>query len=99
MVVIPTPREVKAEESASRLVSGSGAPLRATDRFSYLRKREKGFECINAHPETVALQQEAIPNAAISECTSHFFPIDTLGKSEVDSACCIEGFQLFPGEL
>ena len=46
--------------------------------------------CINTHPETVALKHEAIPHAAIPDSTNHFFLVNTLGKSEFDSACSIE---------
>ncbi len=42
--------------------------------------------CINAHPETVALQQEAIPDTAISESTNHIFLVKTQRESKVDSA-------------
>ena len=54
--------------------------------------------CINAHPETVALQQEAIPDTAISESTNHIFLVKTQRESKVDSACFVEGSQLFAGE-
>ena len=49
--------------------------------------------------QTVALKEEAIPHTAISNCTSHFFLVNTLGESEFDSACFIERFQLFGGKL
>src|SRR3982074_1377695 len=48
---------------------------------------------------TVALYQEAIPHSAIPDCTNHFSLVNTLGESEVDSACAVEGFQLFGGEF
>src|SRR4030088_1305962 len=48
---------------------------------------------------TVALEQEAIPHSAIPDCTNHFSLVNTLGESELDSACSIEGFQLFGGEF
>src|ERR1700704_1349589 len=54
--------------------------------------------CIILLPETIALEQEAIPHAAIPNCTNHFSLVNTLGESELDSACSIEGFQLFGGE-
>jgi hypothetical protein len=49
--------------------------------------------------ETVALEQEAIPHAAIPDGTNHFFLVNILGEFEVDSACPIEGFHLFGGEF
>ena len=45
------------------------------------------------------LEQQAIPRAAISNCTNHFSVVNTLGESGFDSACSIEGFQLFGGEF
>src|SRR6266481_5295196 len=48
---------------------------------------------------SVALKQQAIPHAAIPDCTNHFSLVNTLWKSEFDSACSIEGFQLFGGEF
>src|SRR3981081_1365610 len=48
---------------------------------------------------TVALEQEAIPHSAIPDCTNHFSLVNTLGESEFDLTCSIEGFQLFGGEL
>src|SRR6266404_4931270 len=50
-------------------------------------------------PEVPHLEQQAIPHAAISSCTDHFSVVNTLRESELDSACSIEGFQLFGGEL
>jgi hypothetical protein len=50
-------------------------------------------------PEAVALEREPIPGAALPNCTNHFSLVNTLGESELDSACSIEGFQLFGGEL
>src|SRR6266404_7881420 len=41
----------------------------------------------------------AMPHAAISSCTDHFSVVNTLRESELDSACSIEGFQLFGGEF
>ncbi|MDQ1409620.1 MAG: hypothetical protein QOJ41_1355, partial [Acidobacteriaceae bacterium] len=31
--------------------------------------------------------------------TNQFSPVNTLGESELDSACSVEGFQLFGGEF
>ena len=45
--------------------------------------------------QTVALKEEAIPHTAISNCTRHFFLVNTLGESEFDSDSFIERFQLF----
>jgi AcrR family transcriptional regulator len=41
-------------------------------------------------PETVALEQEAVPHAAISDSTNRFSLVNTLGESEFDLACSIE---------
>ena len=50
-------------------------------------------------PKPVTLKHEAIPRAAIPNCTNHFSVVNTLRESELDSACSIEGFQLFRGEF
>ena len=44
------------------------------------------------------LEQQAIPHAAIPDCASRFPLVSTLGKSEFDLTCSIEGFQLFGRE-
>src|ERR1700704_6405148 len=49
-------------------------------------------------PELSRLEQQAIPHAAIPDCASRFPLVSTLGKSEFDLACSIEGLQLFGGE-
>src|ERR1700721_3766026 len=49
--------------------------------------------------ETFALNQQAIPRAAVSNCTNHFSVVNTLRESGFDSACSIEGFQWFGGEF
>src|SRR5260370_9995464 len=49
--------------------------------------------------EVPHLEQQAIPHATIPNCTNHFSVVNTLGESELDSACSIEGFQLFGGEF
>src|ERR1700738_2994436 len=45
------------------------------------------------------LEQQAIPRAAIPNCTNHFSVVNTLRESRFDSACSIEGFQFFGGEF
>src|ERR1700682_5674866 len=50
-------------------------------------------------PSSGSLQQEAIPRAAIPNCTNRFSVVNTLRESGFDSACSIEGFQLFGGEF
>ena len=50
-------------------------------------------------PEGLHLEQQAIPRAAVSNCTNHFSVVNTLRESGFDSACSIEGFQLFGGEF
>ena len=44
-------------------------------------------------------EQQAIPRAAIPNFTNHFSVVNTLRESRFDSACSIEGFQLFGGEF
>src|ERR1700726_3924046 len=52
------------------------------------------------HPlQHAGLEQQAIPRAAIPNCTNHFSVVNTLRESGFDSACSIEGFQLFGGEF
>jgi hypothetical protein len=46
-----------------------------------------------------ALKRQAIPRAAIPNCTNHLSVVNTLRESGFDSACSIEGFQLFGGEF
>src|SRR6266851_4103181 len=55
--------------------------------------------CITILPEVPHLDQQAIPRAAIPNCTNHFSVVNTLRESRFDSACSIEGFQLFGGEF
>src|SRR5258708_13533121 len=45
------------------------------------------------------LEQQAIPRSAIPSRANHFSVVNTLGESELDPACSIEGFQLFGGEF
>src|SRR3984957_1578210 len=46
-----------------------------------------------------ALKQQAIPRAAIPNFTNHLSVVNTLRESELDSACSVEGLQLFGGEF
>src|ERR1700720_359176 len=55
--------------------------------------------CITILPEVPHLEQQAIPRAPISYCTNHFSVVNTLRESRFDSACSIEGLQLFGGEF
>src|SRR6202795_3788151 len=55
--------------------------------------------CITILTEVPRLEQQAIPHAAIPDSTNHFSLVNTLGETELDSACSIEGFQLFGGEF
>jgi hypothetical protein len=50
-------------------------------------------------PAVPPLEQQAIPRAAIPNCTDHLSVVNTLRESGFDSACSIEGFQLFGGEF
>ena len=49
--------------------------------------------------EVPRLEQQAIPRAAMPNRTNHFSPIKTMWESELDSACSIQGFQLFGGQF
>ena len=63
-------------------------------------KADRDYQDIKKYPvEAVALKQEAIPHAAIPDSTNHFSLVNTLGESEFDLACSVEGFQLFGGEF
>ena len=55
--------------------------------------------CITILHEVPHLEQQAIPHAAVPSCTNHFSVVNTLGETELDSACSIQGFQLLGGEL
>src|ERR1700730_13501208 len=55
--------------------------------------------CITIRPGVPRLELQAIPRAAVPNCTNHFSLVNTLGESELDSACPIQGFQLFGGEF
>src|SRR6202158_1014371 len=55
--------------------------------------------CITIPPEVPHLELQEVPRAAIPNCTNHFSVVNTLGESGFDSACSIEGFQLFGGEF
>jgi hypothetical protein len=66
------------------------------------REQERSLNagtCITILPEVPHLEQQAIPRAAIPICTNHFAVVNTLRESKFDSACSIEGFQLFGGEF
>src|ERR1700676_1558187 len=45
------------------------------------------------------LKQQVIPRAAIPNFTNHLSVVNTLRESELDSACSVEGLQLFGGEF
>jgi len=51
------------------------------------------------HHILIALENEAVPQGAIANSTSHSPLINTLWESEVDLACSIEGLQIFGGEF
>jgi hypothetical protein len=50
-------------------------------------------------PETVALEQEAVPHAAIPDCTHHFFLVKMLREAEFNSTRVVQALQLFGGEF
>src|SRR6266852_81070 len=55
--------------------------------------------CITMLTELLHLEQQAIPRASIPNLTNHFSLVNTLGEFELNSACSVEGFQLFGGEF
>ncbi len=55
--------------------------------------------CVAILPAASHLEQQTIPRAAIPHCTNHFSVVNTLRESGFDSACSIEGVQLFGGEF
>src|SRR5260370_41770164 len=55
--------------------------------------------CITIPPEGSHLEQQAIPHAAIPNCTNHFSVVNTLRESRFDSTCSIEGFQLVSEQI
>jgi len=48
-------------------------------------------------PETVSLEQEAVPHAAIPACTHHFFPVKMLREAEFNSTRVLQALQLRKG--
>jgi len=84
--------------------TASRRPVESTPIFPSLGSKRKAqtpaliIACINSHPETDALEQQAIPHAAIPDGTNHFSRVNTLWESEFDLACSIEGFHLFGGQ-
>jgi len=70
-------------------------------RFAVTRQSgsSNGSADYRVHHILIALENEAVPQAAIADSTSHFPLINTLWESEVDLACSIEGLQIFGGEF
>ena len=69
--------------------------LHSQQRLSFQRNSAAKFSsCADR-----CAKHEAIPRAAIPICTNHFSVVNTLRESGFDSACSIEGFQLFGGEF
>jgi hypothetical protein len=79
--------------------------VRVEDRFRLPRSsgaigKANAGACITILPEGPHyLELQAILRAAIPNCTNHFSVVNTLGESELDSACSMEGFQLLGGEF
>jgi hypothetical protein len=68
----------------------SGLCKKASTRWSVLIPR-------NRDPETVAIKQEAVPDAAIPDCTHHFFLVKMLREAEFNSTRVVEALQLCGG--
>jgi hypothetical protein len=50
-------------------------------------------------PETLTLEQEAIPHPAMPDCTHHFFLVKMLREAEVNSTRFVQALPLFGGEF
>src|SRR5580698_7396870 len=66
--------------------------MKASTRLSMVTPR-------NRDPETVALEQETVPHAAIPDCTHHFFLVKMLREAEFNSTRVVQTLQLFGGEF
>src|SRR6202023_1666184 len=98
------PKNIKRAHSMSRTPRSNNSEVRAQKTLALtasrpLRRPALIVTRIQYPDESVALKHEAVPHAAIPDSTNHFSLVNTLGESEVDLACSIEGFQLFGGEL
>ena len=68
-------------------------------RHSGIRGKLNTGTWITILPGVPRLERQAIPRAAISNGTNHLSLVYTLRESGFDSACSIEGLQLFGGEF
>ena len=50
-------------------------------------------------PETLTLEQEAIPHPAMPDCTHHFFLAKMLREAEFNSTRFVQALPLFGGEF
>src|ERR1700704_5205182 len=91
---IPQPRRGPVNFSSVQSTNSKGVPG-AADTPCFVPFTDS----VISSAMTLPPEQQAIPRAAISNCTNHFSVVNTLRESRFDSACSIEGFQLFGGEL
>src|SRR6202048_617013 len=99
---IPQPRRGPVSFSSLRSANSKGVSGAAdTTCFVPFRDSVISFAmiCLPSSQISRHLEQQAIPHAAIPNCTNHFSVVNTLRESGFDSACSIEGFQLFGGEF
>src|SRR6267378_3074363 len=99
---IPQPRRGPVNFSSLRSTNSKGVSGAAdTTCFAPFTDSVSSFAMTlpPEQPVFAALEQQAIPRAAIPDCTNHLSVVNTLRESGFDSACSIEGFQLFGGEF
>src|SRR6202790_842822 len=99
---IPQPRRGPVSFSSLRSANSKGVSGAAdTTCFVPFTDSVISFAmiCLPSSQISRHLEQQAIPHAAIPNCTNHFSVVNTLRESGFDSACSIEGFQLFGGEF
>src|ERR1700730_2878501 len=99
---IPQPRRGPVNFSSLRSTNSKGVSGAAdTTCFVPFTDSVISFAmiCLPSSQISRHLEQQAIPHAAIPNCTNHFSVVNTLRESGFDSACSIEGFQLFGGEF
>src|ERR1700719_1420381 len=99
---IPQPRRGPLNFSSLRSTNSKGVSGAAdTTCFAPFTDSVSSFAMTlpPEQPDFTALRAASDPRAAIPNCTNHFSVVNTLRESRFDSACSIEGFQLFGGEF
>src|ERR1700732_4939056 len=97
---IPQPRRGPVNFSSLRSTNSKGVSGAAdTTCFAPFTDSVSSFAMTLPPEQPPRLELQAIPRAAIPNCTNHFSVVNTLRESGFDSACSIEGFQLFGGEF